>query len=132
MLLLFVESVVGTTFALAVVLELVRPGDTMGFLAELGIPSALRPPTVAVAALAEAAVTIAMVTRGPFAVPGLALAAVLLVAFTLGLARLLSEGVEVPCPCFGRSRTPVQHAIRSGEIRHGHQPASTNQARRPA
>ncbi|MCY7344001.1 MAG: hypothetical protein LH603_19735 [Pseudonocardia sp.] len=73
-----------------------------------------RPVTFAVLG-AEAATVLLMVdqTSAPI---GLAVAAVLLVAFAVGMVRVLARGERVPCGCFGRSAAPISraHVWRNG------------------
>lgn len=64
------------------------------------VPARLARPAAAVVALAEAA-AVALLVAPPLATAGLALAAVLLAAFTVVVAVAIARGVQAPCRCFG-------------------------------
>ncbi len=113
--LLVVRLVVGGMFLVALVAKL---RDLPSFRSAVRgfrvVPRHLERP-VAVAVLgAEAAVVLLLLVRAT-AVLGLALAAVLLVAFATGMARVVARGDRVPCGCFGRSAAPIgrAHVVRN-------------------
>lgn len=109
-LLLVVRVVVGGMFLVALVGKLRDPASfrsaVRGFRV---VPRALERPTAHVVLGAEAAVVLLLLVRASAPI-GLALAAVLLTAFAVGMARVVARGDRVPCGCFGRSAAPIGRA----------------------
>lgn len=98
----------GTGYAAAVVLaalflraataKLARPGDAAGAFRGLGLPAA---DVLARAVPATELVLAAVLLAAPRA--GAAAALVVLVAFSVVVARAVGAGVATPCACFGTS-----------------------------
>jgi methylamine utilization protein MauE len=59
---------------------------------------------------AELAIVALLAVGGPLLLPGFALAAGLLTAFSLLLIRTLARGIEVSCNCFGPGVRPISPA----------------------
>ncbi len=55
----------------------------------------------------ESAVVLGLTLGGPLLLPGLALAAALLLAFTVAILHVLRRKVSVACFCFGPAKRPV-------------------------
>ncbi len=108
--LLVTRQVVGGMFLVALVGKLRDPASfrsaVRGFRV---VPRRLVRPLVGIVLGAEAAVVVLVVDRTT-APAGLAVAALLLVAFAVGMARVIARGDRVPCGCFGRSAAPVSRA----------------------
>jgi hypothetical protein len=74
-------------------------------------------PVAAVVVAAELAVVVLL--AAPAAAPvGLAVAAILLGAFTTAMATAVRRGSRTPCRCFGASSTPIgrRHLARNGAL----------------
>jgi hypothetical protein len=73
------------------------------------VPRHLERPAASAVLAAEAAVVLLLTARASAPI-GLALAVLLLAAFTAGTARVVARGDRVPCGCFGRSSAPIGRA----------------------
>lgn len=113
--LLVVRVVVGGMFLVALAGKL---RDLPSFRSSLRgfrvVPRHLERPVASAVLAAEAAVVLLVLLRAT-APAGLALAVVLLVAFAVGMVRVLARGDRVPCGCFGRSTAPITraHVVRN-------------------
>ncbi|MFI1379947.1 MauE/DoxX family redox-associated membrane protein [Embleya sp. NPDC020886] len=104
-------------FAVAVVSKLRSAASFAAFVRSVRAFVALSPRRGRAAARlvagAEAAAVVLLLSSGPAALVGFALAGCLLAAFTLAMAASLRRGVRVSCRCFGASATdtgPLQLA----------------------
>jgi hypothetical protein len=101
--------------------------ELVGSLRQFGVPVAWRRPVGGAVAILESAVVVLLCGAVVFGSDsgtaarsvvgmGFALATVLLIAFTAGIARALRRGAEAPCRCFGASSTPLgrRHLVRNG------------------
>ena len=93
-------------FALAVTGKLRAPGAFVASLADFGLWRARRPVAYAVIAAEAAVVPLALL----LAPVGLALAALLLLAFAGTIAVTLSRGARPSCRCFGAKSAPLRGA----------------------
>ncbi len=94
-------------FAFAALAKLRDPAGTREALAAFRVPARLRHPLSLALPVVELAVAVLLVPTGTARAAALA-AAVLLVAFTVGLISVLARGEEVECNCLGSiSRRPV-------------------------
>ncbi len=108
--LLVVRVVVGGMFLVALVGKLRDPASFRSALRGFRVvPRRLERPTAHVVLGAEAAVVLLLPARASAPI-GLALAAVLLTAFAVGMARVVARGDRVLCGCFGRSAAPIGRA----------------------
>ena len=80
--------------------KLVNRQRTSDTLAEFGVPEKLLRPLAIVLPLAELAIAVALLPAATAPWAGLA-AALMLTAFTVGVARVLARGEAVDCNCFG-------------------------------
>ncbi|MFF1957379.1 MauE/DoxX family redox-associated membrane protein [Streptomyces sp. NPDC058220] len=83
------------------------------------LPAALVRPVAASVVAAEFAVCALLATPvRPAAPAGLLIAAGLLAAFTIGIARAVNRGAREPCRCFGASRVPLgpRHLARNAVL----------------
>ncbi|MFC7546089.1 MauE/DoxX family redox-associated membrane protein [Plantactinospora sp. GCM10030261] len=81
----------------------------------MGVPARLVRPA-AIAVLAGEVLTVPLLALPPGGLAGFAVAAVLLVAFSVGIALAVRRGTRQSCNCFGSSTTPmgVRHLVRNG------------------
>ena len=100
MILLGARLLLAAVFAVAAVGKLVGRTRTVETLAEFGVPESIRRPTAIALPLAELAVAVALLPAATAAWGALA-AVLLLAAFTAAVARVLLQGREVDCNCFG-------------------------------
>jgi hypothetical protein len=87
----------------------------VSWLAVLPVPLVRSRPGAAAAVMAAAEALIVILFALPWTVrPGLALAAVVLAAFTVGTWLAVARGTDAPCQCFGASTSPLgrRHVIR--------------------
>jgi hypothetical protein len=105
-LLLTSQLVTAGVFALAVVGKLRAPQAFVASLADFGLQRARRPVAYAVIA-AEAAVVPLVLLVAP---AGLALGALLLLAFAGTIAVTLNRGARPTCRCFGAKSAPLRGA----------------------
>ncbi|MGD9735618.1 MAG: MauE/DoxX family redox-associated membrane protein [Solirubrobacterales bacterium] len=87
-------------FAVAGVGKLLRRDETVATLAKFGVGTALRSPLAVALPLAELAIAVGLLPAVSAPWAGLA-ALLLLAAFTAAVARVLRDGEEVDCNCFG-------------------------------
>lgn len=100
MILLVARVLLATVFAVAAAGKLISRRRTAETLAEFGVPDTLLRPLAVALPLAELAIAVALLP--PATAPWAALAAaIMLVAFTVAVARVLARGEAVDCNCFG-------------------------------
>jgi hypothetical protein len=100
LILLIVRLVLAAVFAVAAAGKLAGRSRTVVTLAEFGVPEPLRRPLAIALPVAELAIAIALLPAATAAWAALA-AALLLATFTAAVARVLTQGREVDCNCFG-------------------------------
>jgi methylamine utilization protein MauE len=124
------RSLVAVVFAVSAVSKLRGRSALDEFVASLrqfGVPAGWRRPVGIGVALGEGAIPVLLVgaaLAGPssgtaaraLVGAGFGLAAGMLAAFTLAIARAVRGGVRAPCRCFGASSTPMgrPHLVRNG------------------
>jgi hypothetical protein len=115
---LFVQVVLGTTFALSAALKLMTRRDSVGNLKTFGVPARLCPAVYVTLIALEVLIFLTMLIGGSALVPGLALAAVLLVGFSGAILRVLVKSSQAVCNCFGHSSVPISaaHLCRNGGL----------------
>jgi hypothetical protein len=112
------RCVIGAVFAVSLVSKLrsrTAFREFAGWLASLPVlPPRTRRVAAVVLAAAETAVLL-LVALPWTVVGGLAIAAVLLMALTAGVAATMRAGTSAPCQCFGRSGSPLssRHVVRN-------------------
>jgi peroxiredoxin len=100
LILLVARLFLAAVFAVAAAGKLVGRSRTVETLAEFGVPVGLRRPLAVALPLAELAIAIALLPAVTAAWAAIA-AALLLAVFTAAVARVLLQGREVDCNCFG-------------------------------
>ena len=100
MILLAARLFLAAVFAVAAAGKLVGRSRTVETLAEFGAPVRLRRPLAVALPLAELAIAIGLLPAVTAAWAAIA-AALLLAVFTAAVARVLMQGREVDCNCFG-------------------------------
>ncbi|MEU4657546.1 MauE/DoxX family redox-associated membrane protein [Streptomyces sp. NPDC023723] len=117
------RALLALVFLVSFVSKITGPAAFTGFLGSvraMGVtsPALLRPVAHTVIA-AEAAVCVLLALPARKATTaGLLVAAVLLTAFTAGIAAAVRRGATAPCRCFGASTTPVGvgHIVRNSVL----------------
>lgn len=100
MILLVARLILAAVFLVAAAGKLASRTRTIDTLGEFGVPGNLRRPAAIALPLLELAIAIALLPTATAAWAALA-ATLLLLVFTVAVARVLAQGREVDCNCFG-------------------------------
>jgi hypothetical protein len=109
---------IGLVFAVSGFAKLRGRGAFRASVAGLRLlPEPLVGPVAAAVVAAELAIPVLLLTPGAAAF-GFAVAVLLLVAFSVGIARVLAAGTAASCRCFGVSAAPFgrHHLYRNGVL----------------
>lgn len=110
-------AVLAGVFAVSAVAKLRDPAAFRAAVRAFGVPAAAVGPVARAVPVGEAVVAVLLVPPPTRAV-ALVAAALLLVAFSVGIVRVLRRGVPTRCACFGRSGAPVapRHVVRNAAL----------------
>jgi hypothetical protein len=112
---------IGLVFAVSAFTKLRSPGAFVAFRSSVAdlrvLPTTLAGPVAAAVVAAESAIPVLLLAPGA-AAPGFVVAVLLLVAFSVGIARVLAAGTAASCRCFGVSAAPFgwHHLYRNGVL----------------
>ena len=112
---------IGLVFLVSAGTKLRGRGSFVAFRSSLAdmrlLPPALVGPVAAAVVAAEAAIPVLLLPPATQAA-GFAVALLLLLAFSVGIARVLATGTAASCRCFGVSAAPFgrRHLVRNGAL----------------